>query len=195
MSDTIHENRKEINLSEGQENQNTSFPQDEVIGHLQDQETFHSSQASRKKFDPRASSRHMLSASLSRAAADLILEKDQKIALLESQMSELNSDSLSSSQNHDNDLFTLCASEISDMPESLKNTLNINESDELDGQIIELLQIANRPLSIKELIVGLYKKYDVETPERNPFASKLYRMTKQGLLKSTEGKRGYYELP
>lgn len=83
---------------------------------------------------------------------------------------------------------------INDLPDSLKTGLNLSESDMLDYQIIELLEIAGRPLSIKELIIGLYKKFKVEVPERNPFASKLYRMTQSNQIKSTEGKRGYYEL-
>lgn len=191
MKNTIHEESKKNNLSS--EDCNTSSSQESVINHLEDQFTYHSSQASRKKFDRRASDRHLTSASLSRTAIELLNAKDARIIDLESQLSSKDETALEETQN--DDLFTLCASEISNMSESLKNTLNINESDELDGQIIELLRIARRPLSIKELIVGLYKKFDVETPERNPFASKLYRMTKQGHLKSTEGKRGYYELP
>lgn len=48
---------------------------------------------------------------------------------------------------------------------------------------------------MKELIIGLYKKYRHEVTERNPFASKLYRMVQANKLTSIPGKKGYYFLP
>lgn len=93
------------------------------------------------------------------------------------------------------DLFSFSESDISALPESVINTLNLSKSNKLESQIIELIKIAKRPLSVKELIIALYKKYNYEVLERNRFATKLYRMTHSGLLESIAGKRGYYGLP
>jgi len=93
------------------------------------------------------------------------------------------------------DLFTLSQSELSEMPDSLLDALKLSKADELETKIIELIKIAGRPLSIKELIIGLYKKYNYEVPERNPFASKLYRMNSSGKIYSVPGKKGHYGLP
>lgn len=99
------------------------------------------------------------------------------------------------SNTHDSDLFSFSESDLSELPESIVKTLNLTPSDELEGKIIELIKIAGRPLGVKELIIGLYKKYHYEVTERNPFASKLYRMVQADKLVSVPGKKGYYTLP
>ena len=93
------------------------------------------------------------------------------------------------------DLFTVSESDIENMPPKVKEALSLTEADELEAKIIELLRIAGRPLNITELIIGLFKKYSYEVTERNPFAAKLYRITKAGGIASVSGKKGYYTLP
>jgi len=93
------------------------------------------------------------------------------------------------------DLFSFSESDISDLPVSLVNSLKLSPGDKLEGKILELLKIANRPLNIRELIIGLYKKYQHEVTDRNPFASKLSRMSNAGKVVSVHGKKGYYTLP
>lgn len=92
-------------------------------------------------------------------------------------------------------LFSFAASDLEALPEAVRDSLNLNETDELEGKVIELIRIANRPLNVRELILGLYRKYGYEVKQRNPFASKLYRMTNSGALINVPKKRGYYDLP
>lgn len=94
------------------------------------------------------------------------------------------------------DLFSIEDSEIKKLPDSIKKSLNLhNKTFELQTMIYELLKIAGRPLSVKELIIGLYKKYGYEVHKRNNFACKLSRMVTAKKIISDPKMRGYYCLP
>ena len=166
-----------------------TYTVEELLTFLSGQSSYQRSQSQRKDKSPKALERHGESADYLDATIKLIGNQIQKNQELESLPPKGNiiSDS--------DDLFSICPSQLANLPEALRNTLSLSDSDILEGRIIELLKIANRPLSVKEFIIGLYNKYQYEVEERNSFASKLYRMTQQELLVSTEGKRGYYELP
>jgi len=157
----------------------------EQINYIQDQITFHTSQSERKKLNgtpTHASIRHETAvATLNAIENSLLGLKDNT-----SSKNTNNSDEIES-------LFSISAKDIEEIPDELRKVLNLHESDILEVQIVELLRLANRPLVLKELIMGLYRKYDYTVSDRNPFASKLYRMKEQGLIDTV--KKGYYILP
>ena len=164
----------------------TTMPDlNEQINYIQDQITFHTSQSKRKKLNgtpTHASVRHETAVATLNAIENSLLElKDSS-----SKNANNNSDEIE-------DLFSISAKDIEELPDDLRQVLNLHESDILEVQIVELLRLANRPLVLKELIMGLYRKYDYTVTDRNPFASKLYRMKEQGLIDTV--KKGYYILP
>lgn len=159
------------------------------IKYIKDQVEFHSKQSKRKQFKgspTTASMRH-------EEAVSKLQSIEETLSSLQNNTQPLEASISHESEDNSDDLFSITASEIDSLPDSIKDVLNMHPSEILDGQIIELLGIANRPLSLKELIIGLYRKFDYEVPERNPFASKLYRMKDSGQIKSV--KKGYYVLP
>lgn len=62
-----------------------------------------------------------------------------------------------------------------DLPNEVKSNLACLEKNRIDNLLIDLLTIAKRPLTLNELIVGLYRKYNVQI-DRAKLTAKLYRM-------------------
>ncbi len=158
-----------------------------LIKFVNDQIKFHNSQSSRKKANGQhnnASKRH------SETAKSL----QQILGILERLELEDGFEPVYSNNNQDErDLFAITPDDIENMPEELRGVLNLQETDILESRVIKLLEIAGRPLSLKDLIMGLYRKYGFIVEERNPFASKLYRMKDSGQISSP--KKGHYSLP
>lgn len=157
----------------------------DICQFLKKREGFHRAQARRKlNRDPKSSGKHSSTAD-THAAIITFLEN-------------LNEDAITASQHNDQspteDLFSISEADLTNLPETVLKSLNLSEGEILESQIVELIKIAKRPLSVKELIVGLYKKYRYEVPNRNQFASKLYRMSNSGILSPVEGKKGYYDV-
>ena len=78
---------------------------------------------------------------------------------------------------------------LEDIPESIKKDLLSNETEK---RILELFDIANRPLNLDEITVGYYRKYG-EIKARNFFIYKLRRMCNTSNAKVVPtGSRGQY---
>lgn len=83
--------------------------------------------------------------------------------------------------------------DISDLPAELLKELNI-KTDTLQGDIIDVMRNHLDGVSnIDELMVALYKKRKEITPRR-ALNSRLYNMTRAGLLERVEGKKGVYKI-
>lgn len=73
-----------------------------------------------------------------------------------------------------------------DLPNEVKSNLVSLEKNRIDNLLIDLLTIAKRPLTLNELIVGLYRKYNVQI-DRAKITAKLYRMVaNKQLIKPTK---------
>ena len=170
------------------------------IDFLKARRSFHANRSSHlAQKDPGASAKHLHTSKGHEAIIQFLEDNFDILEEIQSGKgsigSEPDSASIDGTQEFAEDLFSFSESDISSLPDTVRKTLNLSESDKLEGMILELIKIAGRPLSIRELIVGLYKKYQHEVEDRNGFASKLYRMSQAGTVKSAMGKRGYYELP
>lgn len=84
----------------------------------------------------------------------------------------------SASETPSEDLFSLNPLEIGEFPEEFRQELNISQGDEQDAQVIELLKIANRPLDLNELLIGCWRKFNVQH-KRNLLTARLYRLAKR----------------
>lgn len=111
------------------------------------------------------------------------------VTLLESLPSELDPGIKTERDN----IFSLDPFRLSDIPDTLVEELKISRADKMDAQVMELFRIAQRPLNISEVLVGLYRKFDV-TEKRPALSARLYRLTQADQLESSEGARGTYQL-
>lgn len=82
---------------------------------------------------------------------------------------------------------------VSSLPEELRNQLQAAKTDVLESQIINVISGLEDVASIDEILVWLYRKYNV-IQERMFLANKLYRMTRNGSLVSIKGKKGIYRI-
>jgi hypothetical protein len=97
-------------------------------------------------------------------------------------------------ENNSNDLkIGRRIGDISDIPEELRNELQIIKKDELANQIIEVLKIYNNVANLDEILIGLYRKYNV-IQKRLFISNKLYRMSKDDLIMPVSGKKGVYSI-
>lgn len=83
---------------------------------------------------------------------------------------------------------------LTDLPEELKQQLQITKGDQVEDQILTVMQeeldgIAN----IDEILVCLYRRFQVIF-KRQLLANKLYRMAKLNWLYPVPGKKGIYSL-
>jgi len=68
-----------------------------------------------------------------------------------------------------------------DAPNDLLKELIPENPRTKDNQIIELLRIANRALTMNELLVGCFRKYNIEY-KRTLLVGRLYKLSKRGLV-------------
>lgn len=90
------------------------------------------------------------------------------------------------------DLFALDPFALDEFPDDLVNELAISRADQEDAQIVQLFRIARRPLNINEVMVGLFRKFQVQS-KRTALSARLYRMASRGDLSNPE--KGVYALP
>lgn len=98
-----------------------------------------------------------------------------------------------SNETAQDDLFSLNPLKLDDLPEELVDDLNLSKSERRDAEILELFKIAERPLNINELMVGLYRKYE-QRPKRNALSARLYRMAQRDDVHSVPHKKGLYAI-
>lgn len=91
------------------------------------------------------------------------------------------------------DLFDLDPFKLDEIPAEFLKELKISKAETADAQIVALLRIAKRPLTISEIMIGLYRKFG-EQHKRAALSSRLYRMTQAGIVTNAEDERGVYQL-
>ena len=92
------------------------------------------------------------------------------------------------------DVFSLNPFDMDDLPENLRDDLNLPKGDVIEAQIIKLFEIAKRPLTTNEVLVSIYRTYDQQL-KKNALGARLYRLVKSKQLESVEKKKGLYRLP
>ncbi|NPV76246.1 MAG: hypothetical protein HPY59_07695 [Anaerolineae bacterium] len=78
-------------------------------------------------------------------------------------------------------LFSLNPLELDALPEEFRSEISISEGDIQDAQVVELFRIANRPLDLNEILIGCWRKFNVQH-KRNQLTARLYRLVKRGQL-------------
>jgi hypothetical protein len=83
---------------------------------------------------------------------------------------------------------------IGDLPDSVKNQLEITQIDDLEQKVLcTLNQRFSGVATVDEVIVGLYRDFGYETKARQDVIDKLQKMADTGLLRLREGKQDAYE--
>ncbi len=80
--------------------------------------------------------------------------------------------------------------DVSDIPTEIKNELN---RDVFGEQIVELFKLAQRELSVDEVTVGYFRKFN-EIKTKKQIMTKLYNMSRDNLscVRSVPGRKGVY---
>lgn len=86
------------------------------------------------------------------------------------------------------DMFNL-----DDLPEDMKKEVVSKRMDEFERKILELFELAKRPLLIDEVMVGLYRGYGIQKNHRQVM-NKLYQMSQGNTAKIETSKKGVYQL-
>lgn len=150
----------------------------DVIAFCKDQAAFHEQKAAWPKSKPHAAEAHRKLAKQFSSSAEIL----ENIAL----------ETLPDSSPEQQDLFQIDPFDLDGLPEELVSELAISKADQEDAQIIQLFRIARRPLNINEVMVGLFRKFDVQS-KRTALSARLYRMATRDELRSVE--KGVYALP
>lgn len=80
-----------------------------------------------------------------------------------------------------------------DLPEELLRLLSATKMDDLEEKIFKTLKERFDGIaSLDEVIVGLYRDFGYIAEDRRLINSKLYRMSKRGILESVPKKKGVY---
>lgn len=90
-------------------------------------------------------------------------------------------------------LFRLDPFNMTGVPDDLIKELKIGAGEKIDAEIIELFRIADRPLNISEVLIGLYRRFN-EEQKRTAVSARLYRLSNEGILMSVEKNRGIYRI-
>ncbi|HET6906556.1 MAG TPA: hypothetical protein VFH52_06385 [Rhodanobacteraceae bacterium] len=151
----------------------------EIIAFCKAQSAYHTKRAAWRNIKPEAEASHK----------KFSAQFDAAVRLLERLPSQ--NPAGESGQSAQSDLFAIDPFDLDGLPEDLVSELTISRADQEDAQIIQLFRIAQRPLNINEVMVGLYRKFDVRQ-KRTAVSARLYRMAARGELVNVE--KGVYSL-
>ena len=92
-----------------------------------------------------------------------------------------------------NDIFDL--KNLTDLPADIRGQLGATKRDELETELIGLLRVAGRDLTLDEVMVGYYRQYK-KPCERRALMLKLYNMSraKSPAIEAVEKRKGVYRL-
>ena len=86
--------------------------------------------------------------------------------------------------------------DLSDLPESVIEHLNLAKIDELEQQMRDIVAAADgKEIGLDQIIIELYRRHRVVPQSRTFIMNKLYRMGKKGIIEPVEGRKGVYLLP
>lgn len=92
-----------------------------------------------------------------------------------------------------NSLFDL--KNLSDLPPELRKDLGATKRDEFENELIQLFKMADGELTLDQVQVGYYRKYN-KVCERRKLMMKLYNISraKSPAIESVEKRKGVYKL-
>lgn len=152
----------------------------EIIAFCKAQSAYHTKRAAWRNVKPEAEASHKKFAAQFDSAVRLLEQLPAQVVSGESGRTSPQSD-----------LFAIDPFDLDGLPEELVSELAISKADQEDAQIIQLFRIAQRPLNINEVMVGLYRKFEVRQ-KRTALSARLYRMASRGELVNVE--KGVYSL-
>lgn len=79
------------------------------------------------------------------------------------------------------------------LPKAIKKELCFGNMDDLSEKIIDVLNFYEGVANIDEIIVGMYRMFDV-IKTRDYYVGKLYKMAKKHLINCVKGKKGIYTI-
>jgi hypothetical protein len=89
------------------------------------------------------------------------------------------------------DMSLLDLADISDLPDDIKNSLAKRAGDTISDKILSLFEIKN-PLSIDEIIVGLYRGYKMKKP-RHAIQTYMVHLRTNNEIKRLPGRIAIYD--
>ena len=85
--------------------------------------------------------------------------------------------------------------DLSDLPESVLEHLNLTKIDELEQQMRDIVAASDgKEIGLDQIIIELYRRHRVVPQSRTFIMNKLYRMGKKGIIEPVEGRKGVYVL-
>jgi hypothetical protein len=82
---------------------------------------------------------------------------------------------------------------LSDLPPELLGELSAPRVDELDSQIIDVIHAYGGTADLDQILVGLFRKFQV-AQKRRFLQNKVWRMAQKEMLWSIRGKKGVYTI-
>ncbi|QBR71697.1 hypothetical protein CU048_10865 [Beijerinckiaceae bacterium] len=81
--------------------------------------------------------------------------------------------------------------DLSDLPDELLAQLSDRAKKGQTDQLVLIINDRGGTATLDEILIDLFRKYK-EIGARNIISNRLYRLNKQGLIRSIEGKKGIY---
>jgi len=83
--------------------------------------------------------------------------------------------------------------DLSGLPEELLRELSVSDVDVLERQILSVLQVLGGSGDLDQILIGLYRKYQV-VQKRRVLQNKLWRMVRKGKIQKPSAARGVFRL-
>ncbi len=83
--------------------------------------------------------------------------------------------------------------DLSGLPDELLKELSVSQADALDHQITEVFQALGGSADLDQILIGLYRKFQV-VQKRRFLQNKLWRMVRKGQMRKPKGERGHFHL-
>ena len=88
---------------------------------------------------------------------------------------------------------TLDTADLSGLPPELLAELSAAQVDVLERQIVSVLQTLGGSADLDQILIGLYRKFEV-VQKRRFLQNKLWRMVRKGQVQKTKSARGIFRL-
>lgn len=87
----------------------------------------------------------------------------------------------------------LDVTDLSGLPPELLSELSVSQADVLEQQIHAVLDALGGSADLDQILIGLYRKYQV-VQKRRFLQNKLWRMVRKGQVQKPKGARGLFHL-
>ncbi len=83
--------------------------------------------------------------------------------------------------------------DLSGLPDELLKELSVAQADVLERQIVEVFQALGGSADLDQILIGLYRKFQV-VQKRRFLQNKLWQMVRKGQMRKPKGERGQFHL-